>query len=527
MKPFDLAFLSSLMEQFRRSMKGLVPELCDELEQRYPEAVHRLRLPMDLIGAIGRAMPLEGYSHWRFVGWIETLNDLVYFVDLHEQAKKQSRNIDFVEQLYGECRQTWYEHSYADELFPDGAVCDGRLPARIGRLCERLARDILQQALLWEPVLTCEWALNMARGGWRTPCDLNTNFERADPSYALSVGVEEVLYHAPRGVREAIRSTAAGPSFIVTGSGISLAVRSDRFPFYGASSATSHEQWHWRRRNPAILRKTPFGPLTLGPTLVYGRHGIPTRVCRTPPRVAVKMQRALSVIEEAWPEGNDILGLLTSRIVPLKASGVVSFSYRHQPGLSFINCFDRDDLDLIDDLIHENSHHHLNLLLRKYVLYRGDCNREIFYSPWRRTLRPIRGILHAAFTFAVGAFLFERLTAWGGGPAGHRRWRLAGLSNNDLERARFRGLEEIESVRYSLRDLREAQRRFGWITKPGGRLVMHLARALEQVGRRMRGAAQAVKRSPYRAEFVRHVDELKVARKHHRLGTVKIGARRG
>jgi HEXXH motif-containing protein len=514
---FDLRFLLSLMEQFRRAMKGLVPDLCDELEQRYPEAVHRLELPVELIRAIGRAMPLEHYSHWRFVGWIETLNDLVYFVDLYEQAKRESRNIDFVEQLYGECRRTWYEHSYADELFPDGAVSDGRLSARIGRLCDRLTRDIAQQALLWDPALTCEWVLKTGRRAWRTACDLTTNFDRADPPYVLSVGVEEVLYHAPRCVRQAVRSAAARPNFIVTGRGISLAVRGHRFPFYSTTGTTAGGQWHWRRRNPVVLRSTSFGCLTLGPTLVYGRRGAPTRVCRTPPQVAAKMSRALSVIERAWPEGNTLLALLTSRIVPLKAFGVVSFSYRHQPGLSFINCFDRDDLDLIDDLIHENSHHHLNLLLRKYVLYRGDCNREIFYSPWRRTLRPIRGILHAAFTFAMGAFLFDRLSDWGG-RAGGRRWRLAGLSKNDLERARFRGLEEIESVGYSLRDLREAQRRLGWITKPGGRLVMLLARALRAVRRRMRTTAQSVMRSQYRAEFVRHMDKLKAARKQHGTG---------
>ena len=49
--------------------------------------------------------------------------------------------------------------------------------------------------------------------------------------------------------------------------------------------------------------------------------------------------------------GIDSLALLTSRIVPLNAKGVVSFSYRHRPGLSAINCFERDDPDLIDDLI--------------------------------------------------------------------------------------------------------------------------------------------------------------------------------
>ena len=103
------------------------------------------------------------------------------------------------------------------------------------------------------------------------------------------------------------------------------------------------------------------------------------------------------------------MGSLTSRLVPLDAPGVVSFSYRHRPGLSFINTVERDDLDLIDDVVHENSHHHLNVLLRKHRLYRAGHQEEIFYSPWRRSLRPLRGILHASFTFTMGALLFERV----------------------------------------------------------------------------------------------------------------------
>jgi HEXXH motif-containing protein len=528
MKLVDLPFLLSLTKQFRRSMKGLVPELCDELEYRYPKATHRLALPVDLIRLIGRVMPLESYSHWRFVGWIETLNDLVYFIDLHEQAELERRNIDFVEQLYAECERIWYEHSYAVELLPDGAVCDGRLPSRLRRLCRRLAADVVQQVLLWNPALTCEWIIKAGCRTRRAVCDLTPNFDRADPSCALSVGLDEVLYHAPRSVREAVGERTTVPCLVVTERGISLEVGGGRFPFYSASTADSNEQWHWRRQDPVVLRRTRFGPLTLGLTVAYGRHGVPAGIRSTPPTVAVKMQRALSTIEQAWPAGNEMLALLTSRIVPLKATGVVSFSYRHQPGLSFINCFDRDALDLIDDLIHENSHHHLNLLLRKYVLYRGDCNREIFYSPWRRTLRPIRGILHASFTFAMGAFLFERLSAWGGGtPSGIRRWRSAGLSRPDMDRARFRGLEEVESVRYSLRDLREARRRLGWMTKPGGALVGLLARALSRIRRRMDPAL--VMRSAYRAALVRHREELNAARKQYGLGgpvsRVQVAAR--
>jgi HEXXH motif-containing protein len=517
MKLVNLPFLLSLTQEFRRSIKRLVPDLCDELEHRYPQAARRLTLPVDLIRLIGRTMPFESYSHWRVVGWIETLNDLVYCIDLHEQAKRERRNVDFVEQLYVECQRTWYEHSYVEELFPDGAVCDGRLPARLERLCGRLATDVVQQALLWEPALTCEWIRKAGRRILRAACDLAPNFDRADSAFAVSVGCDEVLYHAPRSVREAIGGPGTVPTLIVTDQGISLAVRGGRFPFYRASKTGSDGQWHWRRQEPVVLRRTPFGTLTLGPTLIYGRHGVPARVCPTPPDVAGKMRRALSVIEQAWPAGNETLALLTSRIVPLKAPGVVSFSYRHQPGLSFINCFDRDALDLIDDLIHENSHHHLNLLLHKYVLYRRDCNLEIFYSPWRRTLRPIRGILHAAFTFAMGASLFERLSAWSGGTEGIRRWRSAGLSRRDLERTRFRALEEVESVRYSLRDLREARRRFGWITKSGSTLVTLLTRTLSRISRRMNRSL--VMRSPYRANLVRHMNDLTQARTRQESGS--------
>jgi HEXXH motif-containing protein len=509
---FDEPFLLSLMKEFRLSMKGLLSDLCDELEQRYPQAAARLRLPVELIRLVGGTISPDHYSHWRIVGWIETVNDLVYFIDLHEQAKRHGRDIEFLEQLYAECRQTWYEHSYAEELFPGGVVDDGRLAARIRRLCLRLADDAARQASLWDPALTCEWVRKTRRRTWGISCNLAADFDRAELPYTLTVGADGLVYHAPRSLREALRGATPRCRLIVTGGRIELVSGSRRFSFYTAYTAGSDVRWHWRRQDPAVLRKNAHGTLTLGPTLVYGRNRVPIRVCQTPPSVAARMHRALAVLEQAWPAGNNCLSILTSRIIPLKARGVVSFSYRHQPGLSFLNCFDRDRLDLIDDLIHENSHHHLNLLLRKHVLYRNDGNREMFYSPWRRTLRPVRGILHATFTFAMGALLFERLSAWGAGAQGFRRWRSSGLSMNDLKRARFRCAEEIESVRYSLRDLRQAERRFRWITKAGGTLTRLLARTLTGVKKRMEPYMAAVLRSPYGAELLRHRRELQAAR---------------
>src|SRR4030095_12523753 len=208
-------------------------------------------------------------------------------------------------------------------------------------------------------------------------------------------------------------------------------------------------QWHWPRRD-AVRQGAPRSEsLTIGPTLHYGKNREPKSLSVTDPRQAARIIRAWQTIHEAWPEGHALLELLTSRVIPLNAPGVVSFSYRQRPGLSFINCFERDNLDLIDDVIHENSHHHLNLLLRKHVMYHGDHNQQIFYSPWRRSLRPLRGILHATFTFTMGALLFERLSSWADTQKGITAWKQAGLTRRDLSRARLRCLEEVESVRYS------------------------------------------------------------------------------
>jgi HEXXH motif-containing protein len=208
-------------------------------------------------------------------------------------------------------------------------------------------------------------------------------------------------------------------------------------------------------------------------------------------------------IETAWPEGANNLALLTSRIIPLQARGVVSFSYRHRPGLSFINCFDRDEFDLIDDLIHENSHHQLNLYLRKAELLRGEHTDEIFYSPWRKSLRPVRGILHATFTFTMGALLFDRLAV------SHR------VTDAHRLRAQARCLEEVESVRYSLRDLVYAARQLGWLSESGVALVQSMAREIRRVHRRIALHESAIYSSHYGQDLKRHCDTLRHARHNY------------
>jgi len=138
------------------------------------------------------------------------------------------------------------------------------------------------------------------------------------------------------------------------------------------------------------------------------------------------------------------------------------------------------------------------------VLYHKDRNQEIFYSPWRRSLRPLRGILHATFTFTMGAILFEKLSTWA--KAGHST-----LTEKQILRARFRCLEEVASVRSSLKDLAHAHE-LGWLTPAGWELVSSLKREIDKVENRIAPHEWAVMRSKHGRELRRHRKELAQAR---------------
>src|SRR4029079_384428 len=222
-----------------------------------------------------------------------------------------------------------------------------------------------------------EWVNRQGRRSWTVSGRLESSFERAEQSYTIPVDIDGSALVAPASVRKAIGRRSWCVSFVLRNNEIVL--HAGR-PFSLCASTGAAMHWHWPRREATDAVAASSGSLTVGPTLRYGKTRQPQALSATKNTQIARLGRAWQTIELAWPVGHALLRLLTSRVVPLKAPGVVSFSYRHRPGLSFINCFDRDNLDLIDDLIHENSHHHLNLLLRKHVLYHGDRNQQIFYS---------------------------------------------------------------------------------------------------------------------------------------------------
>ncbi len=514
----DVPLLVRLQEEFRLSMKRLLGDLCLDLESQYADVVESLALPVAYFRFLGQALERDAYAHWKVVGWIEALNDLVYFIDLLQQIRAEQKPREFAAQLFVECEEKFFENSYLDDLFPRGVSQASGLERRLKELCTRLTQELTQESLCLVPGLPMRWCASRKLSSWTVVAYFGGNVERAEMLGTMAVGMEVAIYEAPPLVKRALKQSSGQATILVRPQKLSLKIGRTVTPL---CTMRGHRlEWCWTYRQPVVGMETRAGAVTVGPTLVYGKDRQPRTVAPTSADQVARIGRAWTIIQEAWPRGQEVLALLTARIIPLKAKGVVSFSYRHRPGLSFINCFDRDNLDLIDDLIHENSHHHLNLLLRKQILYHGDRNQQIFYSPWRRSLRPLRGILHAAFTFTMGAMLFERLSTWASGPGGSARWKQAGLTQRDLQRARFRCLEEVESVRYSIQDLEYASWHLKWLTGSGQRLVKQLAETIEQVEQSIAAHRKVVLSSTFGPALRRHVKELQQARQTY--GPVRL-----
>ncbi len=123
-----------------------------------------------------------------------------------------------------------------------------------------------------------------------------------------------------------------------------------------------------------------------------------------------KFLKASTIITEVCPVLSSILDKFTDFIVPLDTEELVSYSMKVLPRYSCINIFNRDLVDLVDDLLHENGHHYLNGLLEGEEELIFEDDDKIFYSPWRRSLRPVRGLYHAVLTFYWAYRLFKELS---------------------------------------------------------------------------------------------------------------------
>jgi len=160
-----------------------------------------------------------------------------------------------------------------------------------------------------------------------------------------------------------------------------------------------------------------------------------------------RIEKALSVIKRFSPDSYKTFLNFTHTILPINEPGIVSYSLQNLPGYSCINLFERDFIDLMDDLIHENGHHYLNSYLNFCELINED-DEKIYYSPWRNSLRPIRGIYHACFTFFWALHLFGNLF--------RNLKKIDFLNESEKEKIASRFIEEYLMLNYCLPDLKHA-----------------------------------------------------------------------
>ena len=114
------------------------------------------------------------------MGWIEALNDLVYFLDVLAQIRKERNLQVFAEQLFHECEQQFFENSYLDDLFSSKAGAAFGLEGRLHRLCVRQAREVTEESLFFDPQWPMAWLARQGRQKWEVPAGLDDCFERGN-----------------------------------------------------------------------------------------------------------------------------------------------------------------------------------------------------------------------------------------------------------------------------------------------------------------------------------------------------------
>ena len=160
--------------------------------------------------------------------------------------------------------------------------------------------------------------------------------------------------------------------------------------------------------------------------------------------------RALNIIEQNSVSLFSTFKNFTHTIIPIDEPSIVSYSQQQLPGFSCINTFERDFVDLIDDLLHENGHHYLNSILNTQELIIED-DEKIYFSPWRKALRPIRGIYHGAFTFYWALELFSTLFE-----NEVQNTKFSNFDQEQKDKISLRFLEEYEMLKFCFIDIKAA-----------------------------------------------------------------------
>lgn len=222
------------------------------------------------------------------------------------------------------------------------------------------------------------------------------------------------------------------------------------------------------------------------------------------------ISKALLNIKKAAPHLHTTFKSFTHTIVPVNEKGIVSYSMQSLPGYSSINMFDRDQIDLMDDLLHENGHHYLNTFLNHQDLINEDDDK-IYYSPWRKALRPIRGIYHAVFTFYWALELYYHLDVAAGK-------KTLPFTSEEKNKIKLRFLEEYFMLDYCKPDLAHAFKNKR-VTKEGNQLIQMIYERVAAYKKETETVLKDLKTldSGKYNEILKLKEELSKTRTHYKL----------
>lgn len=188
-------------------------------------------------------------------------------------------------------------------------------------------------------------------------------------------------------------------------------------------------------------------------------------------RFATKLRKAITWIEHHLPELHDEMNALLGELILV---GPAEGSLEFEGGTCFrlwgavaLNAERKASVaDLIVTLAHEEGHAALFGACKNEMLVENP-DSELFWSPIRRTKRPLEGIFHASFVSARMIWVLRHM--------------LASKEFGWLERRRLRKiLREAEAIQ---RDSADIVRREGRLTETGKAVLQAMTRFMDAPGK--------------------------------------------
>jgi hypothetical protein len=158
-------------------------------------------------------------------------------------------------------------------------------------------------------------------------------------------------------------------------------------------------EWSWTTGRRSWRGRVDLRPLQSG-RHCYGRIAN-LGLWPPPSRLAERIKQAWTVVQEVWPEGHEV-----SRSDHRSSCSAWRRRQLSLPARAILyQLFRLGQLDLIDDVIHENSHHHLNLCCASRFSITGTATSRSSIL----LAVPASAQRYLQVTFIHGAMPFERL----------------------------------------------------------------------------------------------------------------------